>query len=52
MTDRRVDVLIAGAGAAGLRAALAAREAGAERVLIVSKTESGVANCSGIAWGG
>jgi len=52
MTDRRVDVLIAGAGAAGLRAALAAREAGAERVLIVSKTESGVDNCSGIAWGG
>jgi len=52
MTDTRVDVLIAGAGAAGLRAALAAREAGAERVLIVSKTQSGVDNCSGIAWGG
>jgi len=26
--------------------------AGAERVLVVSKTESGVDNCSGIAWGG
>lgn len=52
MTDSHVDVLIAGAGAAGLRAALAARIAGAERVLVVSKTESGVDNCSGIAWGG
>lgn len=33
----RVDVMIAGTGAAGLCAALAAREAGAERVLVIEK---------------
>jgi flavocytochrome c len=34
MTDRDVDVLVVGSGAAGLSAALAARQAGAPRVLV------------------
>jgi NADPH-dependent 2,4-dienoyl-CoA reductase/sulfur reductase-like enzyme len=39
---RRYDVVVAGAGAAGLGAAVAAREAGAERVLVVDReTEAG-----------
>lgn len=33
----RVDVVVAGTGAAGLSAALAAREAGAEKVLVIEK---------------
>src|SRR3990170_2149757 len=42
------DVLVIGGGAAGLRAAIAAREAGTD-VLLVSKTPVGYANCSAIS---
>jgi len=45
------DVLVLGTGGAGLRAALAAREAGAE-VLVVSKMRADDPNCTAAAWGG
>ncbi|MGQ9674136.1 MAG: FAD-dependent oxidoreductase [Chloroflexota bacterium] len=44
------DVLVIGAGGAGLRAAIEARRAGA-RVLLVSKTPLGEGNCSAYAMG-
>ncbi len=44
------DVLIIGGGAAGLRAAIAAREAGVN-VLVVSKTPAGYANNTAVAGG-
>jgi len=45
------DVLIVGAAGAGLRAALAARRAGAD-VLVLSKMGPDDANCTTRAWGG
>jgi len=47
----RPRVIVAGAGGAGLCAAIAAREAGAE-VLLVSKTRPGMGNCTAYAGGG
>lgn len=44
------DVLVVGAGGAGLRAAIEARRAGA-RVLLVSKTPLGEGNCTAYAMG-
>ncbi len=46
-----VDVLVVGSGAAGLRAAIEARQAGAN-VVILSKTKAGLASCSAYAGGG
>jgi succinate dehydrogenase/fumarate reductase flavoprotein subunit len=48
--ERAYDVVVAGAGLAGLRAAIAAAEGGA-RVLLVSKAEPG-GSTSAAAWGG
>lgn len=45
------DVLVLGTGGAGLRAALEARRAGAE-VLVVSKMTAAAPNCTAVAWGG
>lgn len=45
------DVLVLGTGGAGLRAAIAARQAGAQ-VLVVSKTAADAPNCTAVAWGG
>ncbi len=44
------DVLVIGSGAAGLRAAIAAREAGAE-VIVLSKAKTGKATCTGFSAG-
>jgi fumarate reductase (CoM/CoB) subunit A len=44
------DVLVIGSGAAGLRAAIAAREAGCE-VIVVSKAKPGKATCTGLSAG-
>lgn len=49
------DILVIGSGAAGLRAAIAAREAGAEEVWVLSKSPPGLGTCtilSGGAFGG
>ncbi|MBI4289227.1 MAG: FAD-binding protein [Chloroflexi bacterium] len=48
--DRQADVIIIGGGGAGLRAAIAAREKGAD-VLLVSKSPPGYANNTAIAGG-
>jgi len=48
---RPVRLIVVGGGAAGLCAALAAREAGAE-VLLVAKSPLGMANCTAYAGGG
>ena len=45
------EVLVLGTGGAGLRAALAARVAGA-KVLVVSKMQADDPNCTAVAWGG
>ena len=45
------DVLVIGGGGAGLRAALAARQSGAD-VLLLSKMGSDAPNCTVRAWGG
>ena len=45
------EVLVLGTGGAGLRAALAARRAGA-KVLVVSKMQAEDPNCTAAAWGG
>ncbi|GAB1485081.1 fumarate reductase subunit A [Aminivibrio sp.] len=45
------DVIVIGAGGAGLTAALAAREKGAQ-VLLLSKTGAGNANCTALSGGG
>ena len=50
MEQLHIDVLIVGGGLAGLRAAVAAAEAGA-RVLLVSKTRVGEDNCTAAIWG-
>ncbi len=50
MHSRSTEVLVVGGGAAGLCAALAARAVGAE-VLLISKSEIGVENCTAYAWG-
>jgi fumarate reductase (CoM/CoB) subunit A len=46
----KTDVLIIGGGGAGMRAALAARESGAE-VLLVSKTPAGKSTCTSLSAG-
>jgi len=51
MIEREVDVLVIGTGGAGLRAAVAAHEKGAE-VLVISKTLAGKAGCTVMAEGG
>ncbi|HLE80675.1 MAG TPA: FAD-binding protein, partial [Dehalococcoidia bacterium] len=51
MEESTTDVLVIGGGAAGLRAAIAAREAGVD-ALLVSKTPVGYANCTAVAVGG
>jgi fumarate reductase (CoM/CoB) subunit A len=51
MIEKEVDVLIIGTGGAGLRAAVAAHERGAE-TLVVSKTLAGKAGCTVMAEGG
>lgn len=50
MEHRSCDVLVVGSGAAGLRAAIAAREAGVE-VLVVSKAGPGKATCTWLSGG-
>jgi len=47
----KTDVLVIGGGAAGLRAAIEARQANVD-VLLVSKTPAGLANCTAYAGGG
>jgi succinate dehydrogenase/fumarate reductase flavoprotein subunit len=44
-------VLVIGNGAAGLRAAIAAREAGAEEVWVVSKSPPGLGTCTILSGG-
>ncbi|NPV48101.1 MAG: FAD-binding protein [Armatimonadetes bacterium] len=51
LTRVQTDVLVVGTGGAGLRAALAARQSGAE-VLVVSKMAAEARNCTAVAWGG
>lgn len=51
MIEKEVDVLVIGTGGAGLRAAVAAHERGAE-TLVVSKTLAGKAGCTVMAEGG
>ncbi|TAK35739.1 MAG: FAD-binding protein [Chloroflexota bacterium] len=51
MLEKEVDVLVIGTGGAGLRAAVAAHERGAE-TLVVSKTLAGKAGCTVMAEGG
>jgi len=51
MIVRETDVLVIGSGGAGLRAAIAAREAGAN-TLVISKTLAGKAGCTVMAEGG
>lgn len=51
MMPLETDVLVLGTGGAGLRAAIAARQVGAE-VLVVSKMQPKDPNCTAVAWGG
>ena len=51
MRRLRTDVLVVGSGAAGLRAAIEARQANTT-VLLVSKTPAGLGNCTAYAGGG
>lgn len=51
VSEQQTDVLVLGAGGAGLRAAIAARRRGAE-VLVVSKMPRDGRNCTDLAWGG
>jgi fumarate reductase (CoM/CoB) subunit A len=50
METVKTDVLVIGGGGAGMRAALAARESGAE-VLLVSKTPAGKSTCTSLSAG-
>ncbi len=50
-TVKERDIIVIGAGGAGLTAAIAAREKGAE-VLLLSKTGAGDANCTALSGGG
>ena len=40
MTDRNIDILVIGAGPAGLAAAIAAREAGISSLLVIDREKN------------